>query len=134
MRPASRSVFTAAEKSPLDSDPGRRAMLAGIASLTPLVAIADQAKAANQKVSPEVEAELRALSGKVGTANTPKLKTFLSDAPPAPAPKPMRGLTKPVETPAAPESSSSAAAPSSPSLPSLPSLPKGFKFKLPPPF
>merc|ERR1712048_1509025 len=69
--------------------PGRRAVLTGIASMTPLVAIADQAKAANKAVSPELDAELRKLAGKKveDRPNEMKVKNLLADEPPPPPPK-----------------------------------------------
>merc|ERR1712228_681645 len=116
MQPASRSVFTEAEKTPLDSDPGRRAILTGIASLTPLAAIADQAKAANKAVSPELEEELRALGGKqMVKAKAPK--SFVEDEALKPTKAPFVNKLSKKGTPAAPaETAASAAAPSGPSL------------------
>merc|ERR1712151_580696 len=120
--------------------PGRRAVLTGIASMTPLVALADQAKAADKAVSPELDAELRKLAGKPveNRPNEMKVKNLLEDAPPPPPPKApiVSPAFKKKEAPAAP--AETAAAPSAPSLPSFsaPSLPSlgGFKFKLPKPF
>merc|ERR1711862_951184 len=116
---------------------GRRAVLTGIASMTPLIAITDQAKAANKAVSPELDAELRALAGKPAEnrPNEMKVKNLLADEPPPPPPR------EPIVSPAfrkkepAAAPSEPAAAPSAPSLPSFsaPSLPSfgGFKLKLP---
>merc|ERR1712187_983686 len=119
--------------------PGRRAVLTGIASMTPLVAITDQAKAANKAVSPELDAELRKLAGKKveDRPNEMKVKNLLGDEPPPPPPKEkiVSPAFKKKEAPAAPAETGSSSAPSLPSFsaPSLPSL-GGFKFKLPPPF
>merc|ERR1712151_91648 len=120
--------------------PGRRAVLTGIASMTPLIAITDQAKAANKAVSPELDAELRKLAGKPveDRPNEMKVKNLLADEPPPPPPK--EKIVSPAfrKKETAPAPAEPAAAPSAPSLPSFsaPSLPSigGFKLKLPAPF